>query len=168
MADVIQPTPYMALQTMIDGAFPAGFHNYWKSSFLKGLNDDAIDTILAYFARIPSPMSAIVLEHNGDGAMNRVGENETSFGHRDWSYNLLIISMWEDPADSEKNINWAREFWEAMRPYTTERVYVNYLGDEGEERVKEAFAAPTYERLVALKNRYESVQVILVMTCSAI
>lgn len=155
MADILQPTPYMALQTMIDGAFPPGFHNYWKSSFLKGLSDDAIDTVLAYFATIPSPMSAIMLEHNGDGAMNRVGENETSFGHRDWSYNLLIVSMWEDPVESEKNITWAREFWEAMRPYTTERVYVNYLGDEGEDRVREAYSAPTYERLVALKNTYD-------------
>jgi FAD/FMN-containing dehydrogenase len=155
MVDTLQAVPFMALQTMIDGAFPPGFHNYWKSSFLKGLSDEAIDTVLTYFARIPSPMSAIVLEHNGDGAMNRVSETETSFGHRDWSYNLLIVSMWDDPADAEINITWTREFWEAMKPYTSERVYVNYLGDEGEDRVKAAYAAPTYKRLVALKNRYD-------------
>jgi len=155
MADSLQPMPFMAFQTMIDGAFPPGFHNYWKSSFLKGLSDEAIDTILSYFTRIPSPMSAVVLEHNGDGAMNRVSETETSFGHRDWSYNLLIVSMWDDPMDADKNIAWTSEFWEAMKPHTTERVYVNYLGDEGEDRVKAAYAAPTYERLVTLKNSYD-------------
>jgi len=155
IADLLQPMPFMASQTMIDDAFPPGYHNYWKSSFLKSLSDDAIDTVLTYFARIPSAMSAVILEHNGDGAMNRVSETDTAFGHRDWSYNILIVSMWNDPADSEKNIAWTREFWEAMKPYTTERVYVNYLGDEGEERVKAAYSAATYERLVALKNKYD-------------
>lgn len=155
LADIVQPMPYMAAQTMIDGAFPPGFQNYWKSSVLNGLSDDAIDTILAYFAKVPSPMSAVILEHNGDGAMNRVDSSETSFGHRDWSYNLLIVSIWDDPADSDKNIAWTREFWEAMTPFTANKVYVNYLGDEGEDRVKAAYAAPTYERLVDLKNQYD-------------
>lgn len=155
MVDILQPMPFMALQTMIDDVFPAGFHNYWKSSFLKGLNDQAIDTVLAYFDSIPSPMSAVILEHNGDGAMNRVSAEDTSFGHRDWSYNLLIVSMWDDPADTQKNIAWTREFWEAMKPYSSDRVYVNYLGDEGEDRVRAAYSTATYERLVDLKNRYD-------------
>ena len=155
LADLFQPMPYSATQTMIDFAFPPGFHNYWKSSFLRSLSDDAIDMILTYFAKIPSPLSAVVIEHNGDGAMNRVGESETAFGHRDWSYNLLITSLWDDPADSEKNISWTREFWEAMQPFMSSGVYVNYLGDEGEDRVKAAYATSTYERLVTLKNRYD-------------
>ena len=155
VADIIQPMPYSAAQTMADFAFPPGHRNYWKSSFLTGLNDAAIDTILNYFAAVPSPLAVVVLEHNGDGAMNRVGESETAFGHRDWSYNLLITAVWDDPEDSEKNIRWTREFWEAMKPFTSDGVYVNYLDNEGEERVKAAYAAPTYERLVNLKNKYD-------------
>ncbi len=155
LADIFQPMPFSATQTMVDFAWPPGFHNYWKSSFLRGLSDDAIDTILTYFAVVPSPLTGVVIEHNGDGAMNRVGASETAFGHRDWSYNLLITSLWDDPADSEKNITWSREFWEAMQPFTSDGVYVNYLGEEGEDRVKAAYAAPTYERLVALKKRYD-------------
>jgi len=155
LADLFQPMPYRATQTMIDFAFPPGFHNYWKSNFLRSLSDDAIDMILKYFAEVPSPLSAVVIEHNGDGAMNRVGESETAFGHRDWSYNLLVTSLWDDPADSEKNISWTRGFWEAMQPFVSSGVYVNYLGDEGEDRVKAAYATPTYERLVTLKNRYD-------------
>jgi hypothetical protein len=155
LADLLQPMPFMAAQTMLDDAFPHGMQNYWKSSFLKGLSDEAIDTVLEYFAVIPSPMSAIVIEHNGDGAMNRVDESETSFGHRDWSYNLLIVSMWENPEDSDRNITWTRDLWTAMKPFTSERVYVNYLGDEGEDRVKSAYAASTYEKLVELKNQHD-------------
>ena len=155
LADIFQPMPFSATQGMVDFAWPPGLYNYWKSSFLTGLSDDAIDMILTYFAMVPSPLTVVVIEHNGEGAMNRVGESETAFGHRDWSYNLLITSLWEDPADSETNITWTREFWDAMQPFTSDGVYVNYLGEEGEDRVKAAYAAPTYERLVALKNRYD-------------
>lgn len=155
MADIFQPMPYTAAQVMADFAFPAGFHNYWKSSILDGVSDEAIDVILEFYAKRPSPQSAVVLEHNGDGAMNRVDASDTAFGHRDWSYNLLITAVWEDTARSDVSIAWAREFWEAMQPFTGGGVYVNYLDDEGEGRVKAAYAAETYERLVALKNEYD-------------
>src|SRR5438270_1131148 len=87
-ADAIQPMPYSAAQTMADFLWPPGSLNYWKSGFLKALSDEAIDTILAYCAKAPSPRTVVVIEHNGHGAMSRVGADETAFGYRDWPYNF--------------------------------------------------------------------------------
>lgn len=154
-ADTFQPMPYSAAQTMADFLWPAGLHSYWKSSFIKEFSDAAIETILACYATKPSPLTVVVIEHNGDGAMSRVGEQETAFGHRRWPYNFLVTSMWTDPAASETNIRWTREFWEAMRPFLADAVYVNYLGEENAERVQAAYGAEKYGRLVALKNKYD-------------
>ncbi len=87
--------------------------------------------------------------------MSRVGENETAFGYRNWAYNFLVTSIWTDPADTEANIQWTRELWDAMQPFLADAVYVNYLGDEGEDRVRKAYPAAKYERLVALKTQYD-------------
>ena len=153
-ADIFQPMPYSAAQGMADFLWPVGRYNYWKSGFLTGLSDEAIDIVLAFQTRVPSRLSIIVLEHNGDGAMTRVGDDETAFAHRRWPYNFLITSAWTNPAEAEANIRWTRELWDAMRPFLAEAVYVNYLGDEGEERVQAAYG-PTYARLVALKAKYD-------------
>ncbi len=154
-ADIFQPMPYSAAQTMADFLWPPGFHNYWKSSFLADFSDGAIDTIVAFFDACPSSLTIVFVEHNGNGAMDRVGEQETAFGHRSWPYNFLVTSMWSDSADSEVNIQWTREFWEAMQPFMADAVYVNYLGDEGEARVRAAYGPAKYERLVALKTKYD-------------
>jgi FAD/FMN-containing dehydrogenase len=140
---------------MADFLWPPGLHSYWKSSFIKEFSDAAIETILASYATRPSPLTVVVLEHNGDGAMSRVAESETAFAHRRWPFNFLVTSMWTDAADSERNIQWTREFWEAMRPYLAEAVYVNYMGDETGDRVRAAYSAESYARLVALKNKYD-------------
>lgn len=155
LADLFQPMPYSAAQTMADFLWPPGSQNYWKSSYLRELSDDAIDTIVSFFARVPSRLTTLVIEHNGDGAMNRVGDDETAFGPRNWPYNFLVTSLWSDPADTDKNIGWTRQFWEAMQPFLADGAYVNYLGEEGEGGVKAAYGSK-YERLVALKNKYDS------------
>ena len=154
-ADIFQPMPYAAAQTMADFLWPRGFHNYWKSGFLKELSDDLIDTVVSFYEKVPSPMTTIVLEHNGDGAMDRVPDDATAFGHRDRPYNFLLTSVWSDPAATDTNIRWTREFWDAMQPFLAGSVYVNYLGDEGEERVKAAYPPAKYQRLVALKMKYD-------------
>jgi FAD/FMN-containing dehydrogenase len=154
-ADVIQPMPYSAAQTMADFLWPPGSLNYWKSGFLKALSDEAIDTILAYCAKAPSPRTVVVIEHNGHGAMSRVGADETAFGYRDWPYNFLVTSIWTDPADTNANIRWTREFCDAMQPFLADAVYVNYLGEEGEERVRCAYSPATYARLSQLKKKYD-------------
>ena len=155
LADLIQPIPYSAAQTMADILYPPGHHNYWISSFLKDLSDEAIETIVARFATVPSPQTTVIVDHNGGGAISRVGRDETAFAHREWTYNFLITSAWADPADFETNIRWTRGFWEAMQPFMANAVYVNYTSDEGEDLVRAAYAVKTRERLVALKNKYD-------------
>ncbi len=154
VADMVGPMPYTAVQALGGPLYPPGRLNYWKSSFLKELSDDAIESMIAQFETVPSPFSAVVLEELG-GAVSRVGKDETAFGERSARYNLIITSEWVDPAESEKNIQWTRDFWEAMQPFESEAVYVNYLGTEGEDRIKAAYGPAKYERLVALKNKYD-------------
>jgi FAD/FMN-containing dehydrogenase len=157
VADTIAPIPYRGIQTLFDPAYPSGLHNYWVSNFLRELSDEAIETIIGYCETVPSALSAVAIEHLG-GAVARVGKTETAFHHRDSPYNLIITSLWRDAGDSEKNIRWTRELHEAMRPFGPDAVYVNYLGDEGEGRVKAAYG-PNYERLVELKNKYDPANV---------
>ena len=153
-ADIYQPMPYSAAQTMADFLWPRGVYNYWKSSYLKSLSDGAIDTILDFYAKTPSPRTVVVLEHNGDGAMNRVAEDATAFGNRSWPYNFLVTTMWTDAADSDVNIRWTREFWQAMQPFFAEAAYVNYLGEVNEEGIRAAYGRK-YNRLAELKQKYD-------------
>jgi hypothetical protein len=139
---------------MADFLWPRGAYNYWKSSYLKSLSDGAIDTILEFCAKAPSPRTVVVIEHNGDGAMSRVPEDATAFGHRNWPYNFLVTAVWTDAADTDVNIRWTREFWDAMRPFLAEAAYVNYLGEVSEEAVRAAYGRK-YERLTALKGKYD-------------
>jgi FAD/FMN-containing dehydrogenase len=153
-ADIYQPMPYSAAQTMADFLWPKGLYSYWKSSFLKSLSDGAIDTILDFSARTPSPRTVVVVEHDGDSAWSRVPDDATAFGHRNWAYNMVITTMWTNPNESNVNIEWTRKFWEAMKPFFAEAVYVNYLGDVEEEGVRSAYGKK-YERLAALKQKYD-------------
>jgi FAD/FMN-containing dehydrogenase len=155
MADMVAPITYEQQQQLMDEGFPFGLQNYWKSEFLKSLPDEAIDTIVERFNSVPSPLTAVVLEQFG-GAYRRVASGDSAFAHRDWDYNFLIISRWTDPAESERHIQWARGVWQAVQPFAPGSVYVNYLepGQEGTDRVRAAYG-PVYDRLVALKNRYD-------------
>src|SRR5439155_21388432 len=99
--------------------------------------------------------AVVVLEHNGHGAMSRIGADKTAFGYRTWPYNFLVTSIWTDPADTDTNIRWMREFFDAMQSFLAGAVYVNYLGEEGEERVRSAYSPATYARLSALKKKYD-------------
>jgi FAD/FMN-containing dehydrogenase len=146
--------PYSAAQTMIDALYPPGFRHYWKAQYLPGVAERLIDTIVDPFADVPSPLTQVILEHNGDGAVNRVAADATAFGYRDHSYILIVMSAWPDPAEDERNVAWTRDLYESLQPYARHGVYVNYLGEEGGERVREAYGA-NYERLVALKRRYD-------------
>ena len=152
-ADHVGPLPYLQIQRLIDDAFPAGLRNYWISSFLEQVTDDGIDIILKSFRTVPSPQSIVIIEQMG-GAVKRVPQDATPFNNRDSDYNLLIMSIWRDATDDEVNIRWARELWSAMQPFVS-GVYVNYLGDQEADRIKSAYGPEKYERLVALKNKYD-------------
>jgi FAD/FMN-containing dehydrogenase len=157
LADHIGPMAYPALQRLYDAGYPSGLHVYWKSNFLTELSDDAIDTMVAHGATRPSPRCGMALDELG-GAVSRVAPDETAFAHRHVRYDLIITGVCTDPAEAEACIRWARECWEAMQPFSTGGVYVNYLGpeaDEGAERVQAAYGPAKYARLVALKNTYD-------------
>ena len=139
---------------MLDAGFPRGALNYWKSNFMSELSDQAIDTLISQFTACPSPMSGLLLEHI-HGAATRVGVSETAFPHRREGYNFLVVSEWLNPAENARNIEWARESYDAMRPSFTAGRYVNYLGDDdGEDAVAAAYR-PNYQRLRALKAKYD-------------
>jgi FAD/FMN-containing dehydrogenase len=150
--DLFAPMPYVQFQGMLDPFFPPGRHAYTKANFLNDLTDRAIDTFAGY-ATAPSPYTSGVLEHLG-GTFSRVPAAETAFAHRHYPHNFSIWANWLDPADSEKNIRWTREFWDAMRPFMAAGAYVNYLEDEADPRAREAYG-PNYGRLVALKKKYD-------------
>ena len=154
VADLVRPMSYCELQSMFDPGFPSGRRNYWKSSFLEDLSDEAIRMMVAYFAAAPSPFTAVAIEPFG-GATARVGIEETAFPHRRARYSLLILSMWTDPAESDRNIRWTREFWSAMQPFCSEAVYVNYLDTDDADRVHGAYDATTFQRLRQVKQRYD-------------
>ena len=153
LADLIQPMSYVAAQSMLDVSYPQGFFHYWKSGFLRELSDGAMETMISFVRSKPTPGCQAFLEHL-HGAARRVPPTETAFGNRDVEYNLLILAMSPDPADTEKNTRWARDFWAAMQPYVGGRVYVNYLGAEEAGRIREAYG-PNYDRLAALKKKYD-------------
>jgi FAD/FMN-containing dehydrogenase len=155
LADMFQAMPYNAAQRMADFLWPPGLYNYWKSSYLTSLSDGAVDVIVDFFARVPSPRTVIVLEHNGDSAWDRVPDSATAFGHRAWPYNFLVTSAWSDPKDTERNVAWTRQLFDAMRPFAAQGAYVNYLGgDEGVDGLKAAYGAKL-ARLAALKAKYD-------------
>jgi FAD/FMN-containing dehydrogenase len=117
------------------------------------LSDEAIDALVDFFAaNVPGFFAAIAFEHLG-GAVIRVDPRDTAFAHRDAQHSLLVLRMWQDPADSEKNIEWARTCYRTAEPFL-KGVYVNYLGDEGETRIKSAYGV-NYERLRAIKKKYD-------------
>jgi hypothetical protein len=128
VADQVAEMPYPALQSMLDEGFPSGLNVYWRSDFLKGLPDGAIDMLVDRFASITSPLSALLIEQFG-GAVARVPADETAFAQRNAMFNLAVITRWTDAATASTHIDWARQTSEAARPYTSGGTYVNYLGD---------------------------------------
>ncbi len=153
--DLVQPMPYTALQTLLDDGNPPGMQHYWKAGFLDELPDEAIDTIVERAMEMTSPMTIIALIPMG-GAIARVEEADALLGLRDLAYNYHILTQWPDPADDpERHIGWTRKMNEALAPWTNERVYLNFIGDEGEERVKTGYGPEKYGRLVELKNKYD-------------
>ena len=152
--DQVGPMPYVALQSIIENFNPPGMRNYWKSDYWTQLSDEAIDLLVEEFSSVPAPHTHLVIEQMG-GAVSQIGEDETAIGHRDAPYNLILIGIWAEPAEDERNISWLRRLWEALRPFSSGGVYVNYqMGDE-ENRVRAAYGPEKYERLVALKNKYD-------------
>ncbi len=145
--------PYLEIQSGGDALFPRGRRYYWKAQFLREISAGTIDALLDTYARAPNTSSLLVLQHVG-GAIARVPVSNSPYGNRDAAFDCFPVAIWDDPADDEANMHWARELWGAVRPYSTGGVYANNLGEEGEDRVRDAYGE-NYARLVALKNKYD-------------
>jgi berberine-like enzyme len=152
----VGPMPYPAMNMLFDDAYPRGALNYWKSSFVHDLSDDAIHELVAHFAVAPPPMSAVVVEYF-HGAVCRADVSDTAVPHRDPGYNLGIFSEWMDPATTDENIAWAGETYAAISPYSARLRYVNYFDNDDVGDAVRAAYGPNYERLVDVKRRYENI-----------
>lgn len=155
IVDRLEPKPYLALQSMFDPLVPHGWHRYWKSVELPPLTDGAIDTLIDDTSRITSPRSYTIIFQLG-GALGRVPEDASAFSQRDATHNLVINAVWtEDDPEGNRHTAWARDFFDALQPHARDRVYVNFLGDEGPDRVRQAYGTAKYDRLVELKRAYD-------------
>lgn len=154
LIDLIRATPYTSHQGMFDASVPHGLHYYWKADYLGPLDDAKIDALIGHAWQAPSPMSYTILFHLG-GAIRRIDGSATAFEDRNAEHALNINAVWSDPQTTEGHVAWARTFWEAMHPLSTGGVYVNFLGAEGQERVRAAYGPDKYLRLMALKRKYD-------------
>jgi FAD/FMN-containing dehydrogenase len=155
IADRLEPKPYTELQSMFDPFVPHGWHRYWKSVELPPLSDTAIDTLVEHASLQTSPKSYCIVFQLG-GALARVGEGETAYRQREAAHNVVINAVWtEDDPEGERHVAWAHEYYSALQSHAGEHVYVNFLGDEGADRVRQAYGKRHYERLVELKRRYD-------------
>jgi FAD/FMN-containing dehydrogenase len=151
--DMVARMPYPAINTMLDDGFPRGTLNYWKSAILRDLTPEAMGVMIDAFERCPSPMTSIVIIHY-HGAMSRVDPTATAFPHRGPGFSPVILTQWTDPADTHANIAWTQETFEALRPHTVDKVYVNNLSADDAGMVRDAYGA-NWARLVGLKRKYD-------------
>ena len=145
--------PYLEIQSGGDALFPRGRRYYWKAQFLREIGAGAIDALLDAYAKAPNTSSLLVFQHVG-GAIARVPTPDSPYANRDAAFDCFPVAIWDDSADDDANMRWARELWSAVRPYSTGGVYANNLGEEGEDRVRDAYGE-NYARLAALKTRYD-------------
>ena len=155
VADLVQPMPYVARQTILDAGFAEpGVQRYWKSGFATQLSDELIDVLVEGAAHFPSAMSAIAC-YPIHGAAVRVAPEATAYALREALWDVNAVAQWLDPAESERHIAWARQLWAQIESHTTGTAYTNHMaGDERPERGRASYGK-NYERLVALKHKYD-------------
>ncbi len=151
--DFVGPIPHPALQSMFDALYPPGLQWYWKADFVNELSDEAIAVYIKYGSQLPSIQSTMHL-YPVNGAAQRVGKNDTAWSYRDATWAAVIVGVDPDPANRDSLVNWARQHWEDIHPYSAGGAYVNFMMEEGQERVKASYR-DNYERLAAIKRRYD-------------
>jgi berberine-like enzyme len=153
--DLSGPWPWLGLQSGFDALFPKGGLYYWKSRAVAELSSAAIDEIVDWADRRPTPETDIIVWHNG-GAMSQVDEAETAYGGREAQFLVTGEVSWSDPSQTDEAIGWGREFWAALGQHSTGGIYLNFpgLGEEKEELVRAGYGS-NYDRLVTLKTKYD-------------
>jgi hypothetical protein len=152
--DFIRRVAYTTHQGFFDATVPHGLQYYWKSHYMPALSDAAIESIVAHACEMRSPNSYSLLFQLG-GAISRVREGDSAFTGRAARHAITLDGVWSDPDGPDDDTAWVRDYFAALQPFSTGGVYVNFLGDEGQERVKASYGADKYDRLVALKNKYD-------------
>ena len=151
--DLVGPIPYPVLQSMFDVIYPRGLQMYWKADFFKELSDEAIALHRQYGSKLPT-MPSIMHLYPINGAAHRVDKNDTPWAYRDATWAQVIVGVDPDPANNARIISWAKEYWEALHPFSAGGAYVNFMMEEGEDRVKATYRE-NYARLVTIKNKYD-------------
>jgi FAD/FMN-containing dehydrogenase len=152
-ADFTGEMSWPALQSMFDALFPAGLQWYWKADFFNDLDDRAIELHQKYAAQLPTMFSTMHI-YPINGAPHRVGNSDTAFSFRDANFAEVIVGVDPDPANNERMIEWARDYWTALHPYSAGGAYLNMIMDEGEEQIKAAYR-DNYPRLAQIKAKYD-------------
>ena len=151
--DWMGPMPFPALQSLFDPLLPPGLQWYWKGDFVKELSGKAIDMHLEWIVRAPSGLSLMHL-YPIDGAVHQVGQNETAWSFRDATWSMVIAGIDPDPAKAESLTAWAKGYWESIHPHTLGGAYVNFMMDEGVDRIKATYQN-NYDRLTEVKRKYD-------------
>jgi FAD/FMN-containing dehydrogenase len=155
VADILVRRPYVQMQSLLDATQPKGRRYYWKSEYLPAVDPALLDVVVEHAGRFASPHGAIIL-FQIEGALNELAADHSPAGNRDAAYVLNITASWEDAADDAANVAWARDAWQAMRPFSTGGVYLNFLTeDEGVDRTEAAYGSVTFARLAARKREYD-------------
>jgi len=147
------PMPFPALQTMFDPVYPPGLQWYWKADFVNELSDEAIDLHVKHGNQMPTPHSTMHL-YPVDGVASRVGKNDTAWNYRHSHWAEVIVGVDPDPANRDAITNWAKDYWNELHPYSAGGAYINFMMEEGEERIKATYG-DNYQRLVEVKRKYD-------------
>jgi hypothetical protein len=153
LQNALGPMPYLMQQRIFDDGFPNGAYYYTKADFLPQLSDEAIDVVIEYATKMPSPLSGILFQ-TVCGAASRIATDATAFRHRAYPYAPIIVSQWGDEREADTNIRWARDCGNALHRFAGDGVYVNDLGEDDQDRVRIAYGG-NYERLATLKQKYD-------------
>jgi FAD/FMN-containing dehydrogenase len=151
--DLVGPIPHPVLQSMFDGLYPPGLQWYWKADFVRTLSDKAIALHVEHAAKLPTMHSTMHL-YPIDGAASRVKNSATPWSYRDAKWAAVIVGVDPDPANKEKISSWARAYWEALHPYSAGGAYVNFMMEEGEDRIRATYGK-NYARLAKIKKKYD-------------
>jgi FAD/FMN-containing dehydrogenase len=151
--DMVGPIPHPVLQGLHDDIYPPGLQWYWKADFVRTLPDEAIALHVKYGANLPSRWSTMHL-YPVNGAAGRVKNNATPWCYRDATWAAVMVGVDPDPANKEKISKWAKEYWSALHPYSAGGAYINFMMEEGEERIRATYGK-NYDRLARIKKRYD-------------
>jgi FAD/FMN-containing dehydrogenase len=151
--EFLGPMPLPVLNSLFDALYVPGQQQYWRGDFVNELSDEAIAMHLEYGSRIPTLLSTMHL-YPIDGAVHQVADEETAFSHRDANWSAVFFGVDPDPANAERITEWTKEYWAALHPYSAGGAYVNFMMDEGQERIKATYR-DNFERLAAVKNEYD-------------